>query len=273
MEFFGLRRRGKNDWITMSLVAVFFFVIFFDLLIIFSEKNYSKRDSREFFNKKEKKITRERKDEKIIIDGWYFYRDNKRGFEIKYPENWKVFIENGMANSSWEQKITFRDFNKRTITKETGFDLFIYNTKKLSLIEGEKFNEIHKSSKNILIKNKECLEKGAFLQVKNEEYFYEIFPVVAEDDFYESDFKSSFLCDAESVINSFLSFRIIKIERPRPKPIITAPMPVAYDRVNGKLVCDKKNDKPRKSKKGKGKHLDMECCLDPDEYPNPHCTY
>ena len=72
------------------------------------------------------------------------------------------------------------------------------------------------------------------------------------------------------------SFSLTEIKRPParpPAPRITAPMPVSYKRVNGKLVCAKKNDKPRKSKQGKGKHLDMECCLDPDEYPNPHCTY
>jgi len=61
--------------------------------------------------------------------------------------------------------------------------------------------------------------------------------------------------------------------RPKPKPRITAPKPVSFKVVGGKLVCAKKNDKPRKSRQNKGKHLDMECCLDPDEYPNPWCTY
>jgi hypothetical protein len=41
----------------------------------------------------------------------------------------------------------------------------------------------------------------------------------------------------------------------------------------GRKVCGTKNDKPSKSNKNKGKHLDMECCLDPDEYPNPNCYY
>ena len=45
--------------------------------------------------------------------------------------------------------------------------------------------------------------------------------------------------------------------------------------VNGKYVCKKKHDYVGKSKKNnKGYlHMDMECCLDPDEYPNPWCTY
>lgn len=56
-------------------------------------------------------------------------------------------------------------------------------------------------------------------------------------------------------------------------PRVSAPMPAVFAVVNGRLVCSKKNDHPSKSKKGKGRHMDMECCLDPDEYPNPNCHY
>ncbi len=56
---------------------------------------------------------------------------------------------------------------------------------------------------------------------------------------------------------------------------VRAPMPKAEVRKDefGRLICKKKNDDPGKSNKGKGKHMDMECCLDPDEYPNPNCYY
>ncbi len=58
---------------------------------------------------------------------------------------------------------------------------------------------------------------------------------------------------------------------PKPK----AKIPGGAKVVNGKYVCAKKHDYVGKSKKkNKGYiHLDMECCLDPDEYPNPWCTY
>ncbi|KKT33801.1 MAG: hypothetical protein UW19_C0005G0047 [Candidatus Moranbacteria bacterium GW2011_GWF2_44_10] len=46
-----------------------------------------------------------------------------------------------------------------------------------------------------------------------------------------------------------------------------------YIRVDGKRVCEKKNDKPHESKKNDKPHMDMECCPDPDEWPNPHCYY
>ncbi len=57
----------------------------------------------------------------------------------------------------------------------------------------------------------------------------------------------------------------------RPK----ARIPGGAKPVNGKYVCKKKHDYVGKSKKNnKGYlHLDLECCLDPDEYPNPWCTY
>jgi hypothetical protein len=57
------------------------------------------------------------------------------------------------------------------------------------------------------------------------------------------------------------------------RPAISAPYPNSYKKVDGRLVCAKKNDHPEKSKKNKKKHMDMECCLDPDEAPNPHCYY
>ncbi len=57
----------------------------------------------------------------------------------------------------------------------------------------------------------------------------------------------------------------------RPK----AKIPGGAKVVNGRYVCAKKHDYVGKSKKNnKGYlHMDMECCLDPDEYPNPWCTY
>lgn len=41
----------------------------------------------------------------------------------------------------------------------------------------------------------------------------------------------------------------------------------------GRMVCIHKNDKPKVSGQGKPVHIDMECCLDPDEIPNPFCHY
>jgi hypothetical protein len=67
-------------------------------------------------------------------------------------------------------------------------------------------------------------------------------------------------------------------EEPKPviyKPKITAPKPAAITKRDGlgRQTCAKERDKPSKSRRHKGRNMDMECCLDPDEYPNPWCHY
>lgn len=58
------------------------------------------------------------------------------------------------------------------------------------------------------------------------------------------------------------------------RAISNAPLPHISKRDSaGRMVCAKKNDHPSKSNIHKKGHMDMECCLDPDEIPNPHCYY
>ncbi len=75
--------------------------------------------------------------------------------------------------------------------------------------------------------------------------------------------------------NNVAAKAVVKQPAPIKKvaPRINAPFPISFKRVGGQFVCAKKNDHPSKSNKNKKGHMDMECCLDPDEVPNPHCTY
>ncbi|HLM83994.1 MAG TPA: hypothetical protein VK254_02155 [Candidatus Bathyarchaeia archaeon] len=43
--------------------------------------------------------------------------------------------------------------------------------------------------------------------------------------------------------------------------------------VHGRKVCRKSHSHPSYSKKGKGNHVDEDCCPDPDEWPNKKCSY
>lgn len=57
-------------------------------------------------------------------------------------------------------------------------------------------------------------------------------------------------------------------------PGLVAAIPNTYKLdARGRKVCERDNDKPAKSAKDKPTHIDMECCLDPDEIPNPYCYY
>jgi hypothetical protein len=105
---------------------------------------------------------------------------------------------------------------------------------------------------------------------------YNIVPILKEGIILEDDPMVRVNDNLPEFFAAISQFENIDIVRPKPKPAppkITAPGPASYKVVNGRMVCAKKNDKPSKSDKNKKKHLDMECCLDPDEYPNPHCYY
>lgn len=52
-----------------------------------------------------------------------------------------------------------------------------------------------------------------------------------------------------------------------------APSLLSAKMVNGRAVCGHKKDKPRMSRKYDEVHVDRQCCLDPDEIPNPRCDY
>lgn len=277
----GLRKQDRNDWLTIGLFGILLIVVVFDLGMIFSER-YFNQENRE--NGKVEKITEDiffasaeifqKEEDQVIVTGWQIHRDNKRGLEIKYPENWIKEVIEGTPSFAWEQKIVFRENDLRKTKKEKGFDLFIYNTKKI----GTSFaytEQKGKMSQNIFPENRDCFRNESFLKTKNEEYVYEIIPVLLDEPIFKNNPNILITCDSKEIIDSMLGFKLVKIERPKPKPkpVINAPMPVWFKMVNGKRVCAKKNDKPKESKKNKGRHLDMECCLDPDEYPNPHCTY
>ncbi|MBU2025981.1 hypothetical protein KJ912_04595, partial [Patescibacteria group bacterium] len=125
-----------------------------------------------------------------------------------------------------------------------------------------------------------CYEAGLFYSLQRGNYRYNISPIYTEEYAASNNLKKQTAEIFGEFFTVALNFRLIDISRPKPKPKLkpkpktpSAPMPVSAKKSNGKLICAKKNDKPRKSKQNKGKHMDMECCLDPDEYPNPHCTY
>jgi hypothetical protein len=56
------------------------------------------------------------------------------------------------------------------------------------------------------------------------------------------------------------------------KPIMIAPRVIVRKPVVLRISCAEKNDHPSYSDT-KGKHMDEDCCPDPDEWPKPGCAY
>lgn len=120
-----------------------------------------------------------------------------------------------------------------------------------------------------------CFDTALFYMLVDGQYMYTIVPFV--DDANMGDPMVTVTDRVPEYFAAVSRFENVDIVRPKPKPVVpavNAPMPAWYVHdAAGRKVCAKKNDKPGKSKTNKKKHMDMECCLDPDEYPNSHCYY
>lgn len=235
----------------------------------------------------------------VNTENWKEYQTKWYGFKIKYPNEWKQPIAGvSVGNSGAEYRYGFRKTNVSE-DKYIGFDVAVYSiskTKELTntgeypslkdgitiadsgceTINGHLIETGNYSAEEIYMPMSDnCYNPVLFFSVTQGQYIYNMVPVLRE----RADFSGDPMIEVADNLPEFFAaisfFENIEIVRPKvvPKPVIKAPMPVAFKRVGGRLVCDKKDDKPGKSKQNKKKHMDMECCLDPDEYPNPHCYY
>jgi hypothetical protein len=238
----------------------------------------------------------------VDISGWQQYVSQWYGFELKYPQQWsRPVMKKKLAADKWEYRFQFR---KKEIVSEdlfSGFDVIVYNvisTKELA--DTEEFpafkNEEAKTrpecvdfdgrilentaypAEEVYVKQDDaCYQEAYFFNLIRDRYIYDIVPIFQQVEKGRAARKQEIAESFPEFVSIAASFSLVDIIRPKPippKPKITAPLPVSFKIVNGRRVCEKgSKDKPSKSKKGKGKHLDMECCLDPDEYPNPNCYY
>lgn len=249
--------------------------------------------------------------EAIDMTVWKMYRNEYYGFELRYPENWNSpKSQNRTAASKWEARYQFRGKISDANNSYAGFDVAVYDLAKVKELSGtDEFptfkNESLKTDpacqlfSGYLIEtgdypaeevyvplDDKCYNQSLFFHIIKDQYIYNIIAITKNTPSVEDDNQVRIKNNFPEFFAVVATFDNVDIVRPksspktiaaRPaqvKPKITAPKPVMY-KVDGagRLVCSKKNDKPKKSKKNKSKHLDMECCLDPNEYPNPWCYY
>ncbi len=234
---------------------------------------------------------------------WKEYRSNWYGFKIEYPQSWLVpSIKHFKQGSKADYRISFlaNDDGQRNFF--IGFDVVVYDVNKVKdLFVTDEFPSKKDSQLNLyecdnirghiletgdypaeeiyIPPTDNCYNPVLFFSVTRGQYIYNIVPILKQNVEFYGDPMIGVSDDLPEFFMVIAQFENIEIIRPKPKPKIvqpkiTAPYPVSYKKDSlGRLVCAKKNDKPKKSDTKKKKHLDMECCLDPDEYPNPHCYY
>ncbi len=295
------------EWLFVlaAFFAVGFCVIYYqEIPVYFSEPQKFAPDSLEAMiqtPEEQKLFTGEVLPEPIDITEWDTYQNKWYGFEIDHPDAWKNNIQYRQANEKSARYETMYKFRKSDPGEEDifiGYDVVIYLKRKVENIEST--NDVHKkedapedlrgcdiSESEIIGEEKQvfwkvsiaddnpCYEPAYFYSLEKGDYIYNIVPAINEKkEKFDNPGEMTALHFPEykTAVETFEFIPIVR-PKPKPKPVITAKRPVSAKLVNGKLVCAKKNDKPKKSDKNPPGHMDMECCLDPDEVPNPWCTY
>ena len=251
----------------------------------------------------EAEIENEAENPTIDTTNWKIYKNQWYGFELKYPNEWnKPLLKGAVSGAKWEYRYQFRKTETDENNPYIGFDVVVYNVSKVKelsstdefpTVKSEELkesglceeieghlaeNEEYPAEQIYIPFDDECHNSAYFYTLTRDQYIYNIVPILAGEEEKNIQTEIEITQNLPEFISASSTFNLIDIVRPKPAPPapkITAPKPVATTKrdAQGRMVCAKKNDKPAKSKQNKGKHLDMECCLDPDEYPNPWCYY
>ncbi|MDD5489511.1 MAG: hypothetical protein PHP25_02435 [Candidatus Moranbacteria bacterium] len=228
---------------------------------------------------------------------WKIFESVKYGFSIKYPNGWQEPVETSApSGSNYLSRIEFKN-SSGTKGKEN-FDIYVYSAAKFpgplgtdnlkkknenvdpkecaSHFDDITLGQEGYSAKEVNIKADDpCWEETFFYSLTKNGYTFNLVPSFGSSydikNFDEKidlvkifpafyDISSTFnFEEKESVAQS--SGRAVQKAASPPKPRYTAG-----------ARCPRKNDKPSYSKT-KGKHMDEDCCPDPDEWPNPRCAY
>jgi len=244
----------------------------------------------------------------VVVDDtimWKTYEDKKTGFSIKYPDNWPdPKPEESQKGSNYLQKITFSNGLEANNKRYKKYEIYAYDSKKFpgpvgtdNLISkgAEKYetNDCDKlefqeavlgegdypGQEVNIYPNDKCFLETYFFSVARGDYTYNIIPTVAETDNPFEVGKKPDVIAAFPKFFEILSTLVIPEQKQgtqQEKQVIQKKIierKVQPHRVLiRKASCAIKNHHGKKSKT-KGHHMDEDCCIDPDESPNPRCQY
>lgn len=263
--------------------------------------NVVPQDEMDGLNEQERKIIQELMD-KQEMESWKTYKNTAYSFILKYPSDWpEPVVIKPEDGQKYKYKVSFRN-GAANEENQKGFDVAIYKLLSLksgtqptysdSLVLKETAAEDYGNCNGIegtnvgpneypalaikVLKDDPCFSEAYFLSLRKGLYVYDIVPIPEGGISYpgydgEQKTKGT-LPEFEKTVSTFsfiktMGARTVAVRR------ISAPLPTGKTkRTGGKRVCAKSNGgHPEKS--GKGKHMDEDCCMDPDETPNPWCAY
>lgn len=234
---------------------------------------------------------------------WKTYADSLSGFSVKYSDRWDDPEVDTSPESSGKylRKISFDNGFEPQNKDFLGFDVFVYNSKVFRGPVGTD-NLVPKNSTAFQINNcdkaefdqaslgeedypaqevnidpdNKCFKEAYFFSATKGGYTYNIVPEIGENsNLFTGGTKAS-------VIGNFPKFfeiiSTVVFPETESADRVAAPKKTTVQSVPHRTLirlgrCVHKNDHPRKSKTKKYRHMDEDCCMDPDEWPNPRCQY
>lgn len=231
---------------------------------------------------------------------WKDYSSARYGFSLKYPAGWQPPQEISPGkDENFIQKISFdeKGIVSDKITVQ-GFDVFIYSASRFPGPAGT--DNLKKKNENVSSENCPRFEDITLGQVG---YPAKEVNVTADNPCWEETFFYSLTVNGYTfnivprtpkgfaslgrdikipLVNVFPEFYDVASTltfAERQSAVSQAPRRIAEQIASPPAVrytagqrCAVKNDHPSYSKT-KGKHMDEDCCPDPDEWPNPKCAY
>lgn len=196
------------------------------------------------------------------VANWQNYRDLTYGLKIKYPE--KLGLQNNLPQMSLGHARSISPAIT-PLQKIQGFDVYVYKNKPLTNLETSQkiCFEKEKVSRITELSPKD----NYYYTAGKDDYSFKISPVLENNiELFGQTDREKIEKELPEFLSSISTFGFQK------EPIF--PRKTTFKRTFFALkTCGAKNDHPQKSTRGKGKHIDEDCCPDPDEWPLPGCSY
>jgi len=237
--------------------------------------------------------------------GWKTYQDKKTGFSIKYPDNWpdpltvtpegrekfieKIVFENGLGTSEERfKRYEVFIYNAKKVAGPVGTDNLVAKNPKTFAAESCAKREFYDSivgegdypaQEVDIMPNDNCFNKAYFFSVSRGGYIFNLVPTVPEiDGPFDTGIKPDIIAKFPKYFEVLSTLiipeeeRLVEVEKQNIQKRIVEKKVQPHRVLIHKATCAKKNHKGKKSKT-KSRHMDEDCCIDPDESPNPRCQY
>ena len=237
--------------------------------------------------------------------GWKTYKNDIYKFQIKYPDGWRVLSEEKVNDPDfdYEYRVAIGTDKASAGDSNEGIRIFVFPTNSCStsvssgasslpsgqpsdqnLSSGQSTDTSQCSSHRTQVINGNSTSGDVpMYEFSSKGYTFTIIPFIQNDGTIPAS-GSDVQKIIDASVNTFSYDPSTEPQKavqktPTPKPKAVAAQPVArpvhlnnFAVVGGKLVCPHPGRKPQRSP-NKGNHVDEDCCPDPDEWPNPSCSY